>query len=61
LKASKLLVYNRVGVGQIWYWLAPAGIKTQHTQITNNLSSLLTGNIWHWQASASNYYQFSMV
>jgi len=43
-----------VGVAQIWHWLAPAGIKTLQAHKTNNLSSLLSGNIWYWQASASS-------
>jgi len=54
-------VYNRVGVAQVWHWLALTGIKTPRAHKTNNLPALLSGNIWHWQASASSYYHFSMV
>jgi hypothetical protein len=61
MNKDKLLIYNRVGVGQIWHWLAPAGIKTRQAHIINNLASLLSGNLWHWQASASSYFNFPMV
>jgi len=36
-----------VGVGQIWHWLALTGINTQSARKTNNLPTLLSGNIWH--------------
>ena len=56
-----LVILIVLGVAQIWHWLALTGIKTQRAHKTNNLPTLLSGNIWHWQASASSYYHFSMV
>jgi hypothetical protein len=47
-----------VGVAQIWHWLALTGNKTKLEQKINKLSLYLSGNIWHWQASASSYYEF---
>jgi hypothetical protein len=55
------IVYNRVGVGRIWHWLVPAGIKTQQAHLTNNFTPFPSGNIWHWQASVSSYCHSSMV
>jgi len=43
-----------VGVGQIWHCLALTGTKAHRTSKANNLPALLSGIIWHWQASASS-------
>ena len=58
-----MLIYNRVGVGRVGHWLALTGTKTQQAHKTNNviLPSMLSGNIWHWQASASSYYHYLMA
>lgn len=50
---KSLIIKYKIGlftigwVGQIWHWQAPAGIKTQYSHKSSNLSTSLSGNTWH--------------